>query len=61
MREQIPGIENTLINAGAGGAGPNTGQVNVRLRPVKERKFSQTELIQQTRDLIRSGSIRRTT
>jgi HAE1 family hydrophobic/amphiphilic exporter-1 len=55
VREQIPGIESTLINAGAGGGGgaPNTGQVNVRLRPVKERKFSQTELIQQTRDLIR--------
>jgi HAE1 family hydrophobic/amphiphilic exporter-1 len=57
VREQIPGIENTLINAGAGGGGggggPNTGQVNVRLRPVGERKFSQTELIQQTRDMIR--------
>ncbi len=55
VREQIPGIENTLINAGAGGGGgaPNTGQVQVRLRPVADRKFSQTELIQQTRDMIR--------
>ncbi len=55
VREQIPGVENTLINAGAGGGGgaPNSGQVQVRLRPVAERKFSQTELIQQTRDMIR--------
>jgi HAE1 family hydrophobic/amphiphilic exporter-1 len=56
VREQIPGVENTLINAGSGGGGgggPNTGQVNIRLRPVGDRKFSQTELIQQTRDMIR--------
>jgi HAE1 family hydrophobic/amphiphilic exporter-1 len=57
VREQIPGVENTLVNAGAGGGGgggaPNTGSVQVRLLPVKERKFSQTELIQQTRDMVR--------
>jgi HAE1 family hydrophobic/amphiphilic exporter-1 len=55
VREQIPGVENTLINAGAGGGGggPNSGSVQVRLRPVSERKFSQTDLIQQTRDMIR--------
>ncbi|HEY6229759.1 MAG TPA: efflux RND transporter permease subunit [Pyrinomonadaceae bacterium] len=55
VREQIPGVQNTLVNAGAGGGGggPNTGSVQVRLLPVKERKFSQTELIQRTRDMIR--------
>ena len=38
---------------GGGGGSPNTGRVQVRLKPVKDRKFSQTELIQQTRDMIR--------
>jgi HAE1 family hydrophobic/amphiphilic exporter-1 len=55
VRELIPGVENTLINAGGfgGGGQPNSGSVNVRLLPVKERKFSQAELIQQTREMIR--------
>jgi HAE1 family hydrophobic/amphiphilic exporter-1 len=54
VREQIPGVESTLVNAGGfGGGSPNSGSVQVRLKPVKERKFSQTELIQQTRDMIR--------
>jgi len=57
VREQIPGVENTLINAGGGGGGgggsPNSGSVQVRLKPTADRKFSQTELIQQTRDMIR--------
>jgi HAE1 family hydrophobic/amphiphilic exporter-1 len=55
VREQIPGVESTLVNAGGGGGqtSPNTGSVSVRLLPVKERKYSQTDLIQQTRDMIR--------
>jgi HAE1 family hydrophobic/amphiphilic exporter-1 len=59
VREQIPGVESTLVNAGGGGGGgggggsPNSGSISVRLKPVKERKFSQVDLIQQTRDLIR--------
>jgi HAE1 family hydrophobic/amphiphilic exporter-1 len=55
VREQIPGVQNTLVNAGAGGGGggPNSGSVQVRLLPVKERSLSQTELIQRTRDMIR--------
>jgi HAE1 family hydrophobic/amphiphilic exporter-1 len=55
VREQIPGVELTLVNAGGfgGGGQPNQGNISVRLKPVKEREFSQTELIQQTRDLIR--------
>jgi len=55
VREQIPGVELTLVNAGGfgGGGQPNQGNISVRLKPVKEREFSQTQLIQQTRDLIR--------
>ncbi|HEY0384466.1 MAG TPA: efflux RND transporter permease subunit, partial [Pyrinomonadaceae bacterium] len=55
VREQIPGVESTLVNAGGGGGAtsPNTGSVSVRLRPVADRKFSQADLIQQTRDMIR--------
>ncbi|HEY0006274.1 MAG TPA: efflux RND transporter permease subunit [Pyrinomonadaceae bacterium] len=55
VREQIPGVEGTLVNAGGGGgqSAPNSGSVQVRLKPVAERKFSQTDLIQQTRDMIR--------
>jgi HAE1 family hydrophobic/amphiphilic exporter-1 len=55
VREQIPGVELTLVNAGGfgGGGQPNQGNISVRLKPVEEREFSQTELIQQTRDMIR--------
>ncbi|HVG35688.1 MAG TPA: efflux RND transporter permease subunit, partial [Pyrinomonadaceae bacterium] len=56
VREHIPGVEATLVNAGGGGFGggsPNAGSVQVRLKPVEARKFSQTDLIQQTRDMIR--------
>jgi multidrug efflux pump subunit AcrB len=57
VREQIPGVESTLVNAGGfgggGGGSPNSGSISVRLKPVKERKFSQVDLIQQTRELIR--------
>jgi len=55
VREQIPGVELTLVNAGGfgGGGQPNQGNISVRLKPVGEREFSQTELIQQTRDMIR--------
>jgi HAE1 family hydrophobic/amphiphilic exporter-1 len=54
VREQIPGVESTLVNAGGfGGGSPNSGSVQVRLRPVADRKFSQTDLIQQTRDMVR--------
>ncbi|MBA3240483.1 MAG: efflux RND transporter permease subunit, partial [Acidobacteria bacterium] len=55
VREQIPGVQNTLVNAGGfgGGGSPNQGSIQVSLKPVKERKFSQADLIQQTRDMIR--------
>ncbi len=54
VREQIPGVEGTLVNAGGfGGGSPNSGSVQVRLKPVEDRKYSQADLIQMTRDLIR--------
>ncbi|HYP54614.1 MAG TPA: efflux RND transporter permease subunit, partial [Pyrinomonadaceae bacterium] len=54
VREQIPGVESTLSLAGFGrGSGPNTGSVFVRLVPVGNREKSQTDLITQTRNMIR--------
>ncbi|HJU54115.1 MAG TPA: efflux RND transporter permease subunit, partial [Pyrinomonadaceae bacterium] len=54
VREQIPGVDGTLVNAGGfGGGTPNAGSVQVRLKPVEDRKYSQAELIQMTRDMIR--------
>jgi HAE1 family hydrophobic/amphiphilic exporter-1 len=54
VREQIPGVESTLVNAGGfGGGSPSSGSIQVRLKPVADRKFSQADLIQQTRDMIR--------
>ena len=53
VREQIPGVENTLAITGAGGGSPNAGFVYVRLVPIADRKFSQTELINQTRALTK--------
>lgn len=54
IREEIPGVESTLVLAGFGRAsGPNNGFINVRLKPVEQRDFSQSELIQKTRALVR--------
>lgn len=54
IREQVPGVENTLVLAGFGrGSGPNNGFINVRLKPVKEREYSQAELINKTRAIVR--------
>jgi HAE1 family hydrophobic/amphiphilic exporter-1 len=53
IRDQIPGVENTLAVAGAGGGSPNAGQVSVRLLPVEKRQFSQTQLITRTRDMVK--------
>jgi HAE1 family hydrophobic/amphiphilic exporter-1 len=53
IREQIPGVENTLSVAGAGGGSPNAGQVSVRLLPVEKRTSSQAQLINRTRDMVK--------
>jgi hydrophobic/amphiphilic exporter-1 (mainly G- bacteria), HAE1 family len=54
IREQVPGVENTLVLAGFGrGSGPNNGFINVRLKPVDERAQSQSELINRTRGIVK--------
>jgi HAE1 family hydrophobic/amphiphilic exporter-1 len=54
IREQIPGVEATLAIAGFGGsASPNTGIINVRLKPPDQRKLSQADIIQRTRAIAR--------
>lgn len=53
MREELPGIKNTMVLAGFGrGSGPNNGFINVSLVPVAERDVSQAELINQTRQIV---------
>ncbi|MGI9106887.1 MAG: efflux RND transporter permease subunit [Pyrinomonadaceae bacterium] len=56
VRERIPGVKTTLAQAGGfgGGGQPNSGSVQVSLLPVKEREFSQTDLIQRAREMIRA-------
>ncbi|CAN5454076.1 efflux RND transporter permease subunit [soil metagenome] len=54
VREQLPGVKNTVVFAGMGrGGGPNNGTVNVSLEPVEARKQSQADLINQTRGLVK--------
>jgi HAE1 family hydrophobic/amphiphilic exporter-1 len=54
IREQIPGVEATLAIAGFGGqASPNTGTINVRLKPPQQRSLSQADIIQRTRQIAR--------
>ncbi|MCA1643822.1 MAG: efflux RND transporter permease subunit, partial [Acidobacteria bacterium] len=53
VREQVPGVQNTLALAGFGrSSSPNSGSVSVSLKPVKQRESSQTELIQRARQVI---------
>ena len=57
IRAEVPGVKNTLVLAGFGrGSGSNNGFVNVSLVPVGERKKSQNELINQTRQLVKKYS-----
>ena len=54
VREQIPEVQNTLVLAGFGrGSGPNNGFINVALKPVGDRSRSQSQLINQTRNLVK--------
>ncbi|MFL6253394.1 MAG: efflux RND transporter permease subunit, partial [Pyrinomonadaceae bacterium] len=53
IREQIPGVQDTLALAGFGrGGGPNGGTINVSLKPVGERQASQADLINRARQMI---------
>ena len=57
VREQLPGVQNTLVLAGFGrGSGANSGSINVSLVPVADRQFSQAELISKTRGIIKKYS-----
>lgn len=57
IRAEVPGVKNTLVLAGFGrGSGPNNGFINVALLPVKERQFSQADLINKTRQIARKYS-----
>ena len=56
LREQLPGVKNTVVNAGGfggGGGTGNTGTINVSLLPLGERKDSQADLINRTRQLTK--------
>ena len=54
IREQIPGVEATQAIAGFGGQqGTNTGQITVRLVPPQDRKLSQADIVQRTRQMTR--------
>ena len=54
VREQLPGVQNTLVQVGGwGGGATNTGSVNVSLVPVSDREFSQAELINRTRNIVK--------
>jgi len=54
IREQLPGLQNTLVQVGGwGGGANNTGNVNVSLVPVDDRKFSQADLINKTRGIVK--------
>jgi HAE1 family hydrophobic/amphiphilic exporter-1 len=54
IREQVPGLQNTLVQVGGfGGGANNTGSVNVSLKPVAERKQSQADLINKTRGIVK--------
>ena len=55
MREQLPGVSDTLSFPGGGGGGfgqTNAGSLFVRLKSIDEREFSQQELIVRARRLI---------
>lgn len=57
VREQLPGVKNTLVLAGGfgggGGGSSNVGSINVSLVSVENRKLSQADLIGKTRGIIK--------
>lgn len=56
VREQLPGVKNTVVLAGGfggGGGSGNAGTVNVSLVPVADRKNSQADLINQVRGMTK--------
>ena len=55
VREKMPGVRNTVVNAGGfgGGSTGNSGSVSINLVPVSERSQSQTQLINMARGMVR--------
>ena len=58
IREQLPSVQNTLVNAGGffGGGSGNSGSVSVSLFPVAQRSVSQADLIAKTRGIVKKYS-----
>ncbi len=58
LREQLPGLKNTVVIAGGfgGGGSGNSGTINVSLLSLGERKNSQADLIAQARNITKQYS-----
>ena len=58
IREQVPGVRNTLVMAGGfgGGGSGNSGNVSVTLVSPSDRDKSQADLMQMTRGLVKKYS-----
>ena len=56
LREQMPEVSSTLVLAGFGGSGGNGGRIFVTLKPLSERKLSQSDLINKTRGITKKYS-----
>ncbi|MEZ4364140.1 MAG: efflux RND transporter permease subunit [Kofleriaceae bacterium] len=50
LRERTPGVIDTFVTIGRGTASVNTGQIQVKLAPVKERSFSQQAVMAWVRE-----------
>ena len=55
IRQRMPGVRNTVVNAGGfgGGGGGNSGTVSVNLVPVSERSQGQAQLINMARNMVK--------
>ena len=56
VREKMPGVKNTIVNAGGfggGGSSGNSGSVSVNLVPVEDRRQSQAQLINMARGMVK--------
>jgi HAE1 family hydrophobic/amphiphilic exporter-1 len=56
IREQLPGVKNTVVLAGGfggGGGSGNTGNITVTLKPLGERSQPQADLINRTRNITK--------